>query len=279
MAAIELYRGQKRGHETAAERQAASANERAKHMDLGLAGKVFIVTAGTAGLGLAGARSLLEEGANVMLSGRTEENFLRAQSSLSEFANRIAFVAGDNADADLPDRLKTGVMDRWGRLDGMLVSVGGPTPGKAMAVTDDAWRTAFEALFLGTVRLVRELSPSLTDGGSVALVLACTVKEAHPTTAVSTGLRPGLALLVKSFAEELGSRSIRVNALLPGMIASERLTRMSRGGSLPEVSSLPLKRIGQPEEFGRVATFLLSPAASYVTGASIAVDGGYMKML
>ncbi len=118
-------------------------------MDLSLDGKVFIVTGGTAGLGLATARSLIAEGANVLVTGRTEERFLCARESLTDNAHRIAYLAGENADPDLPNRLKAAVLERWGRLDGLLVSVGGPPAGKAMSVTDEMWRAAFENVFLG----------------------------------------------------------------------------------------------------------------------------------
>ena len=139
-------------------------------MDLGLDGKTFIVTGGTAGPGLATVRALIAEGANVLVTGRTEEKFHRARESLTDGAHRIAYLAGDNADPDLPRRLKAAVMERWGWLDGLLVSVGGPPAGKALAIPDETWRAAFESVFLGAVRLVRELSPAIADGGAIALV-------------------------------------------------------------------------------------------------------------
>jgi 3-oxoacyl-[acyl-carrier protein] reductase len=247
-------------------------------MDLELVDKTFIVTGGTDGLGLATAKSLIAEGANVLVTGRTEQKFLRAQAALEARAGKIAFLSGDNADAELPARLRTAVFERWGRLDGLLVSVGGPPAGKALTTDDDAWRQAFESIFLGTVRLVRDLSAVMSDGGAIALVLAVSAKEAAPTLPISSGFRPGLALLAKNFADELGPRNIRINTLLPSMFGTERVKHLL-GNKEPPTSNLALKRIGDPAEFGRMATILLSPAASYVTGAAIGIDGGHLKFL
>jgi 3-oxoacyl-[acyl-carrier protein] reductase len=247
-------------------------------MDLELADKTFIVTGGTAGLGLATARCLIAEGANVLVTGRTEAKFLAAQAELGERAGRIAFLSGDNADPELPGRLRAAVFERWGGLHGLLVSVGGPAAGRALTTGDDAWREAFESIFLGAVRLVRELSAAMSDGGAIALVLAVSAKEAAPIMPISSGLRPGLALLAKNFADELGPRNIRINTLLPGMFGTERVRRVLADRE-PPTSQLALKRIGDPAEFGRMATVLLSAAASYVTGAAIGIDGGHLKFL
>jgi 3-oxoacyl-[acyl-carrier protein] reductase len=243
---------------------AAIENRLNKSMDLEIAGKTFIVTGGTDGLGLATAQVLLEEGANVLVSGRSSAKFTAMQASSKDAGDRIAYVQGDNADSALPDRLRSAVLERWGRLDGMLVSVGGPSATKALTTNDDAWRGAFESVFLGTVRLLRDLSPTISDGGAIVIVLAI--------------LRPGLALLAKSFAEELGPRAVRVNSLLPNLFATERMKSLIAERE-PPVANIALKRIGNPAEFGRMATILLSPVSSYVTGASISIDGGQLKSL
>lgn len=247
-------------------------------MNLGIAGKAFIVTGGTDGLGFATTKVLVDEGATVLVTGRTEEKFLRARAELGEQADRVAFLAGDNADAGLPDRLHEAVMQRWGRLDGLLVSVGGPPPGKALTTDDATWRQAFEGLFLGTIRLVRDLSAVMSDGGSIALVLAVSAREVALNVPLSSGLRPGLALLAKNFADELGSRNIRVNTLLPNLFATGRVAQLI-GDAEPPTSNLSLKRVADPAEFGRMAAVLLSPVASYVTGAAINIDGGQLKFL
>ena len=246
-------------------------------MDLELSGKAFIVTGGTNGLGLATAQALLAENANVLVSSLSEGKLADLRAS-RRGGDRVAFLQGDNADPALPDRLREEVLDRWGRLDGMLISVGGPPPGKALATDDGAWRDSFESVFLGTVRLVRELAPAMADGSAIALILAISAKEASSDIPISNGLRPGLAMLVKSFAEELGPRSIRINALLPNLFATDRTKRVLDGRD-PPVENIALKRMGEPAELGRMATVLLSPVASYVTGAAISIDGGQLKSL
>jgi 3-oxoacyl-[acyl-carrier protein] reductase len=175
---------------------------------------------------------------------------------------------------------------RFGRLDGALVSVGGPPAGAAMDVDDDAWRTAFEKVFLGALRVMRAVVRGLGDeGGSVALVLSSSVKQPIGGLAVSNGLRPGLAMTAKTLADELGPRGIRVNAVLPGRIDTDRVRELDAATGdadhAREVSqgSIPLRRYGQPEEFARAAVFLLSPAAGYITGTTLAVDGGAMRTL
>lgn len=145
-------------------------------MDLELAGKAFIVTGGTNGLGLAAAHALLAEGANVLVSGRSEGKLASLRAASGENADRVVYLEGDNAGAGLPDQLRTALLGRWGRFDGMLVSVGGPPPGKALATDDAAWRDSFESVFLGAIRIVRDLSPAMADGGAIALVLAISAK-------------------------------------------------------------------------------------------------------
>jgi 3-oxoacyl-[acyl-carrier protein] reductase len=247
-------------------------------MDLHLRGKTFIVTGGSDGLGLATVKSLLSEGANVLVSGRTEEKFAQVALTLAVYKDQLAFLAGDNADSSLPEKLKEAALDRWGQLDGVLISVGGPPAGKVLTTADETWRNAFESVFLGAVRMVRELSTALPDGGSIVLVLATSAKEAISAVPISNGLRPGLAMLVKNFADELGPRNIRINALLPGMFATERVKQLFKDQS-PDFSNVSLQRIGNPEEFGQMATVLLSSAASYITGTAIVIDGGQIKSI
>jgi len=247
-------------------------------MDLHLTGKTFIVTGGSDGLGLASVKILLSEGANVLVSGRTVQKFEHIASALKAYSNQLAFIAGDNADSSLPEKLKQAAISRWGRLDGVLVSVGGPPAGKVLTTDDQTWRFAFESVFLGAIRMVRELSSVLPDGGAIVLILATSAKEAISAVPISNGLRPGLAMLVKSFADELGLRNIRVNALLPGMFATERVKQLLKEQS-PDLSAISLQRIGNPDEFGQMATVLLSSAASYITGTAIVIDGGQIKSI
>jgi 3-oxoacyl-[acyl-carrier protein] reductase len=251
-------------------------------MDLGLADRVYLVTGGARGLGRASANVLVAEGARVVLSGRTEESLAAAVGDLGDHA---AYVVGDNADPGLPARLIAVARERWGRLDGALVSVGGPPAGAVATITDEQWVTAFGSVFLGAVRLAREVAPELGDGGSIAFVLSTSVRAPLTEMAVSNGLRPGLAMIAKQLANELGPHGIRVNGLLPGRVRTERLTELDAlqpdpvAARASAAAGIPLRRDGEPSEFGRAAAFLLSPAASFVSGAMLPVDGGVTRAL
>ena len=135
------------------------------------------------------------------------------------------------------------------------------------------------------MRLSREIGQALASGGSLALVLSSSVRAPLADMAISNGLRPGLAMVAKTLAEELGPHGIRVNGLLPGRIGTERVAELDAAGGDPEaaraaaIKTIPLRRYGEPEEFGRTAAFLLSPAASFVNGAMVPVDGGMLRAL
>jgi 3-oxoacyl-[acyl-carrier protein] reductase len=252
-------------------------------MDLGLRDHVYVVTGGSRGLGLATAQALVADGARVVLAARDPAGVAAAAAGLG--AGNAAGLAADLADPGVPGRLVAAARDTFGRLDGALISVGGPPGGTVMGTSDDAWRAAFESVFLGAVRLARTLGSELGEGGSIAFVLSTSVRSPIESLAISNGLRPGLAGVVKSLADELGPRGIRVNGLLPGRIATGRVRELdSRRGDPEEARAalsggIPLRRYGQPEEFGRVAAFVLSPAASYVSGAMIPVEGGALRAI
>jgi 3-oxoacyl-[acyl-carrier protein] reductase len=251
-------------------------------MDLGLADRVYVVTGGARGLGRAAADVLVAEGARVVLSGRSEESLAAAVADLGD---RASYVVGDNADPATAGRLVAAAGERWGRLDGALVSVGGPPHGPVTAITDEQWSAAFESVFLGAVRVAREVAAALREGGSIAFVLSTSVRAPLPAMAISNGLRPGLAMVAKQLADELGPRGIRVNGLLPGRIETERVAELDAVAADPAAAraaseaSIPLGRYGEPSEFGRAAAFLLSPAASFVSGAMLPVDGGLLRSL
>jgi 3-oxoacyl-[acyl-carrier protein] reductase len=251
-------------------------------MDLGLTDRVFVVTGGARGLGRATADVLVAEGARVVLSGRTEETLAAAASELGD---RAAYVVGDNAEPDLPARLIAAARERWDRVDGAHISVGGPPAGTVGSTTDEQWSAAFGSVFLGGVRLAREVAAELGEGGSIAFVLSTSVKGPLTAMAISNGLRPGLAMVAKQLADELGPRGIRVNGLLPGRVGTERITELDALQPDPAAAKagaaerIPLRRDGEPSEFGRAAAFLLSPAASFVSGAMLPVDGGVMRSL
>ena len=256
-------------------------------MDLQLTDRVYLVTGGGRGLGRASADALVAEGARVVISGRSRESLDEAVAVLGESAGRDAAVGvvADNADPGTPARLLAAADDTWGRVDGALISVGGPPKGPVTGITDEQWTAAFQSVFLGAVRLAREVGAALPAGGALGLVLSSSVRAPLPEMAISNGLRPGLAMVAKTLADELGSKGVRVNGLLPGRIATDRVAELDAStGDADEArreaeASIPLGRYGEPEEFGAVAAFLLSPAASFLTGVMLPVDGGLLRTL
>ena len=249
-------------------------------MDLGLAGRVYVVSGGSRGLGRATAEALVADGARVVLGARDAAGVERAAQELGGPAHAVGVVA-DLAEAASARRLVEAAHAAYDGLDGALVSVGGPPPGTALDTDEDAWRAGFESVFLGALRLTRRVAGAVgPDGGSIALVLSTSVRSPIPGLAVSNGLRPGLAGIAKTLATELGPRAVRVNGLMPGRIATDRVAELDAATGDPAaaqarfLAGIPLGRYGDPAEFGRVAAFVLSPAASYLTGSMVTVDGG-----
>ncbi|MFF5172263.1 SDR family oxidoreductase [Micromonospora sp. NPDC000089] len=253
-------------------------------MDLGLTDRVYVLTGASRGLGFATAECLVADGARVVVSARDPQRVAEAVERLGGPTHAVG-IAADLVDPGTPERLVAAAREQFGRLDGALVSVGGPPRGTAAGATDAQWRESFETVFLGTVRTARTVAAALTAGGAVGLVLSTSARSPLPGLGISNGLRPGLAGVAKDMADEYGPRGVRVLGLLPGRILTDRnrelfaATGDAEAARVEAEAGIPLRRVGEPAEFGRVAAFLLSPAAGYVTGITVPVDGGATRGL
>jgi 3-oxoacyl-[acyl-carrier protein] reductase len=253
-------------------------------MDLGLGGRGYLLTGASRGLGFATARALVDDGARVLISSRSADKVSAAAEELGG-APAASGLAADLSDADAVERLVAEARERLGTVDGVLISVGGPAPGTALEVAEEHWRAGVESVLLGPLRLIKALVPHLGDGAAIGLVLSTSAREPIGGLAISNGLRPGLAMTAKALADELGPRGIRVFGLLPGTIATDRIAEIEAASGNAAAArarteaAIPLRRVGRPEEFGRVAAFALSPAASYLSGTMIPVDGGRLRAL
>jgi 3-oxoacyl-[acyl-carrier protein] reductase len=253
-------------------------------VDLNLDNKSFVVGGASSGLGRAVAEQLVAEGARVLLVARNAEALQEVAGELGEQAQPCA---ADVSEPSGVDKVAAVAVDRFGALDGVLVNAGGPPFGPALELTDEQWLGAFRILIGGPVRLLRALVPSMNEGASVLFITSTSVRQPIQNLDASNVLRLGVAALAKCLAKELGPR-IRVNSMAPGRINTARSRSLdeSRATALGipveeqrhNVSEgIPLRRYGEPAELGRAAAFLFSPAASYISGISLQVDGGLVS--
>lgn len=262
-------------------------------MDLGLSGRVFVVTAASGGLGRASAAALVAEGARVVVVARRGAVLdevvgeLTASAPAAEQPGPVAVaLPADVADPTTAGRACTVALETFGRLDGALVSVGGPPAGSVRGTTAEQWRGAFDSVFLAALGVTEAvLQHGTASDLAVAWVLSTSVKSPVGGLAASNGLRPGLGMLVKQLADEVGPDGTRLVGLMPGRVDTERVQHLDSLADDPAAArrsseaAIPLRRYGRPEEFGRVAAFVLSPAASYLTGCVIPVEGGALRSL
>jgi 3-oxoacyl-[acyl-carrier protein] reductase len=262
-------------------------------MDLGLKGKIAMVGGASKGLGYAVARALAAEGAAVCIASRDGDAVRQAADAIArETGGRAHAVAADLSGADAIARWHAETLEAFGGVDLLFANTGGPPTGTALGFDDAAWQGAFDLLLMSVVRTVRLVVPSMRarGGGAILIGTSSTVKEPVPNLALSNVLRSGVTSLAKTLSVELAPDKIRVNTLMPGRIATDRLkwldeVNAKKAGIAVEEQSkrsagtVALQRYGEPAEFGRVGAFLLSDAASYITGSAIQVDGGMLKGL
>jgi 3-oxoacyl-[acyl-carrier protein] reductase len=255
-------------------------------MDLGLTGKRFLIGGGSRGLGNAIAHVLSDEGAKVLLMSRDEASLQKAATEIGENAS---FVAVDIASPGAVETLSKAVDEKLGGLDGILINAGGPPPGEVLGVTDEQWAQSFELLIGGPIRILRALTPKIEGEGAVLFITSSSVRQPIPNLDTSNVLRPGVAAMAKVLARELGPK-IRVNSLAPGRFDTDRVRSLDKGRAEAQGISIeeqvaqmnrtiPLGRYGEPEEMGRVGAFLLSPAASYLSGISVQADGAMVTAI
>ena len=260
-------------------------------MDLGLRGKVAMVAASSKGLGFGIARELAREGALVSIGSRTESEVHDAAEILTnETDGDILANVLDVSNPSSITKWLENTVDAFGGVDLLVVNAGGPPAGTFDDFEDSDWQTAFELTLLSSVRMIRATLPFMREsgGGSILTITSSSVKEPIDFLLLSNVMRSGVTSLAKSLSQQLAPENIRVNNLMPGRIDTDRVQSLdamnaeTQGLMVDEVKAanelnIPLGRYGTIEEFGQLGAFLLSDAASYITGQTIAVDGGTIK--
>ena len=260
-------------------------------MDLRLKGKVALVTGASRGLGYATALTLAREGCRVAVNSRSEENTKSAAGKIaSETRTQVIGLAGDVSEAGIAEKVVTATVEALGGLDILITNTGGPPAGPFESFDESAWQKAVDLSFMSHVRLIRAALPHLrkSSAASVLTITSYVVKEPMLNLVLSNSIRAATVGLTKSLALELGKDGIRFNSIMPGWTETERVVdlmsfRAKNNNTTTEeetrkqAAEIPLGRMGKPEEFANVASFLVSPAASFVHGVMMPVDGGIIR--
>lgn len=260
-------------------------------MNLDLIGKTALVTGASRGLGFAAAQVLSEEGCKVVINGRNQVSIEKAVERIQSVThNDLAGIPGDVTQSGDIERIVAMAVERFGGLDILITNAGGPPPGGFEKFDDLEWQNAINLNFMSHVRLIRAALPHLrsSKAASVLTVTSYSIKQPIGGLILSNSIRAAVAGLTKSLALDLGKEGIRFNSILPGWTETERVTQLMQARAeqnntsveaeiASQMSESPLGRMAQPREFGKAAAFLVSPAASYITGILFPLDGGMIK--
>jgi 3-oxoacyl-[acyl-carrier protein] reductase len=262
-------------------------------MDLGLTNKVALVCGSSKGLGKATAKCLAQEGASVILCSSNPANLEKAKQDIQEVSSaEVTAITANLADHDDVNRLIEALFKEHSHLDILVNNTGGPPPGKFEELSIDNWREAYEAMFISAVMLTKSVLPGMKSQrwGRILNITSIAVKQPVENLILSNSIRAGITGFARTLANEMAPFGITVNNILPGFTRTERLVNLAEETagrkkiSIEEayqtwIKDIPMNRLGEPEEFGDMVTFLASERASYVTGMSITVDGGWVRSL
>lgn len=253
-------------------------------MDLGLTGKVAFVAASSDGLGKASALEIAKEGAHVIICGRNAERLALSEIEVNEAGDgKVLSLQGDLTNRQDRQSLIKETLNHFDKVDILVTNSGGPPAGKFETLADEEWPKAFEQLLLSTKDLINGFLPGMKaqQWGRIIAITSQAVKQPVENLILSNSIRASVLGLVKTLASELGQYKITVNNVMPGYTETSRLRSLIEANPLfnEAVHEVPLGRFGRPDEFAAAVTFLASERASYITGSSIPVDGGWIKAI